>query len=90
LAVALVAVASLGMPAEQAVLPIGLPDLPFHVRLDALSSVFLVLLGITATGISLFSAGYFRTGEGALPGLLCLQYHFFLASMGFVLLADDA
>src|SRR6185369_351992 len=24
------------------------------------------------------------------PGLLCLQYHLFLASMGFVLLADDA
>ena len=90
LALALVAVVSLGMPAEQLVLPIGLPDLPFHLRLDALSSVFLILLGITATGVSLFAAGYFRTGEGTLPGLLCLQYHLFLASMGFVLLADDA
>ena len=26
----------------------------------------------------------------ALPGLLCFQYHVFLASMGFVFLADDA
>ena len=28
--------------------------------------------------------------RGPPPGLLCLQYHLFLASMGFVLLADDA
>lgn len=90
LALAVVAAASLGTPTEQAVLPIGLPDLPFHVRRDALSSVFLVLLGGTATGVSLFAAGYFRKGQGTPPGLLCLQYHLFLASMGLVLLADDA
>lgn len=72
------------------VLPLGLPDLPFHLRLDALSSVFLLLLGATAAGVSLFSAGYFRDGDGIAPGLLCLQYHVFLASMGLVLLADDA
>ena len=72
------------------VLPIGLPDLPFHLRLDALSSVFLLLLGAAAAGVSLFSAGYFRDSEGVAPGLLCLQYHVFLASMGLVLLADDA
>jgi hydrogenase-4 component B len=71
-------------------LPLGLPDLPFHLRLDALSSVFLLLLGATAAGVSFFSAGYFRDSEGVAPGLLCLQYHVFLASMGLVLLADDA
>ena len=49
-----------------------------------------VLLGAASAGISLFAAGYFRSGEGTPPGLLCLQYHVFLASMGFVLLADDA
>lgn len=75
---------------ERLVLPIGLPDLPLHLRLDALSSAFLVLLGTTAAGVSLFSAGYFRDGEGAAPGLICLQYHLFLASMALVLLADDA
>jgi len=37
-----------------------------------------------------FAAGYFRSGEGTAPGLLCLQYHVFLASMAMVLLADDA
>ncbi|HTX06780.1 MAG TPA: hydrogenase 4 subunit B [Steroidobacteraceae bacterium] len=75
---------------ETRVLPLGLPELPFHLRLDALSSVFLLLLGAAAAGVSLFSAGYFRDSEGVAPGLLCLQYHVFLASMGLVLLADDA
>src|ERR1700688_4703572 len=89
-ALAVVAVISLGNPTEQLVLPIGLPDLPVHLRLDGLSSVFLTLLGAASAGISIFAAGYFRRGEGTAPGLLCLQYHLFLGSMGFVLLADDA
>jgi hydrogenase-4 component B len=87
---ALVALASLAAPVEQRTLLIGLPDLPMHVRQDALSSVFLVLLGVVSAGISVFAAGYFRRGQGTPPGLLCLQYHVFLASMGLVLLADDA
>jgi formate hydrogenlyase subunit 3/multisubunit Na+/H+ antiporter MnhD subunit len=48
------------------------------------------MLGAASAGISIFGAGYFRSGAGTAPGLLCLQYHLFLASMGFVLLADDA
>jgi hydrogenase-4 component B len=87
---ALVSIWALNAPVEHAVLPIGLPDLPFHLRLDALSAVFLFLLGATSVGISVFGAGYFRAGEGTAPGLLCLQYHVFLSSMGFVLIADDA
>src|ERR1700719_3861677 len=89
-ALAVVAASSLTLPTEQLVLPIGLPDLPVHLRLDGLSSVFLILLGATSAGISIFAAGYFRRGEGTAPGLMCLQYNVFLASMGFVLLADDA
>jgi len=75
---------------QAAVLPIGLPGLPFHFRLDGLSAFFLVVLGATAAGVSLFSAGYFRQSEGTAPGLLCLQYHVFLAAMALVVLADDA
>jgi formate hydrogenlyase subunit 3/multisubunit Na+/H+ antiporter MnhD subunit len=90
LALAVVAGASFGAPAEQITLLIGLPDLPMHVRLDALSRVFLVLLGSASVGVSLFASGYFRKGEGTAPGVMGLQYHVFLASMGFVLLADDA
>src|SRR5215469_5727839 len=89
-ALAVVAAMTLTRPPEEAVLPVGLPDLPMHVRCDALSSLFLFLLGSASAGISVFAAGYFRRGHGTSAGLLCLQYHLFLASMGFVLLADDA
>lgn len=97
LALAAVAVSGLvNGGTERLVLPVGLPDLPFHLRLDALSSSFLALLGTAAVGVSTFAAGYFRESdsragsEGTAPGLLCLQYHLFLASMALVLLADDA
>ena len=89
-ALAVVAAMSIDMVPERLILPVGLPDLPVHLRLDSLSSVFLFLLGAASAGISIFAAGYFRSGQGTLPGLLCLQYHLFLASMGLVLLADDA
>src|SRR5512140_3003610 len=90
LALAVVAAMSLAAPSEQAVLRIGLPDLPMHVRRDALTSFFLLLLGAGSAGISIFAAGYFRRGHGTSAGLMCLQYHLFLGSMGLVLLADDA
>ena len=87
---ALVALLSIGNPVQGLVLPLGLPDLPFHLRLDPLSAFFLLLLGATSAGISVFSAGYFRPSEGAAPGLVSLQYHTFLAAMALVLIADDA
>ena len=89
-ALAGLALLALWQPPQATVLPLGLPDLPFHLRLDALSSFFLLLLGSAGAGISVFAAGYFRSGEGTAPGLLCLQYHVFLASMAVVLLANDA
>jgi len=85
-----VALAAMGSGPEVAVLPIGLPTLPFHLRLDSLSAFFLMVIGATAAGVSAFAAGYFRRGEGTPPGLLCLEYHLFLASMVGVVLADDA
>jgi formate hydrogenlyase subunit 3/multisubunit Na+/H+ antiporter MnhD subunit len=90
LVLAVVAFTAMGQVAQSTVLPLGLPDLPFHLRLDSLSAFFLLLLGATAAGISIFSAGYFRDSEGVAPGLLCLQYHTFLAAMALVLIADDA
>jgi formate hydrogenlyase subunit 3/multisubunit Na+/H+ antiporter MnhD subunit len=90
LLLALVALLAITEPPQSMVLPLGLPDLPFHLRLDALSAFFLCLLGLAGAGISIFSAGYFRANEGTAPGLLCLQYHTFLAAMALVLAADDA
>jgi formate hydrogenlyase subunit 3/multisubunit Na+/H+ antiporter MnhD subunit len=92
LGLALFAFASSGLfaPVEEAVLPIGLPGLPFHFRLDGLSAFFLMVIGVAAAGVSLFAAGYFARAEGAPPGLLCFEYHVFLAAMTLVVLANDA
>lgn len=84
------ALSAAGSGAEVAVLPIGLPQLPFHLRLDSLSAFFLMVIGGVSAGVSAFAAGYFRKGEGTPPGLICLEYHVFLASMAMVVLADDA
>src|SRR5487761_2713641 len=72
------------------VLPLGLPDLPFHLRLDPLSAFFLILLGGASLGVSLYSAGYFKAMAGGTLGLVCLEFHLFLVGMTLVLLADDA
>ena len=90
LALAATGLWAINAPPSAAILPAGLPELPFHVRVDALSGFFLLLLGGVSFGIALFSAGYFRGTAGAALALLNLQYHVFLASMAFVQIADDA
>src|SRR3954465_4619418 len=86
-----IALHALFAPAEAAILPIGLPGLPFHFRLDSLSAFFLMVIGGAAAGVSAFAAGYFRNTAGEIPpGLVGLQYHVFLASMVLVVVADDA
>ena len=90
LVLAIAALSSMGGAVNVAVLPLGLPDLPFHLRLDSLSAFFMLLLGAAAVGISLYSAGYFRSMEEGALGLLCFEYHVFLAAMAMVFMADDA
>jgi formate hydrogenlyase subunit 3/multisubunit Na+/H+ antiporter MnhD subunit len=85
-----VGVAGLLSSASSVVLPIGLPDLPFHLRLDALSAFFMVLLGGAAFGVTVYASGYFRNMAAGSLALLALWYHLFLAGMVTVLLADDA
>ena len=75
---------------EQLTLPLGLPDLPFHLRIDGLAGFFLLLLGSVSAGITLYAAGFFRAESTERLSLIALQYHVFLASMAIVLLADDA
>lgn len=90
LVLGILALSALPHPAQTLILPFGLPELPFHLRLDALSRFFLMLLGFASAGISIYSSGYFRSGQGSAPGLLGLQYHVFLAAMAVVIMADDA
>ncbi len=80
---------ALGAAPQSVVLPLGLPGLPMHLRLDSLSAFFLILLGVASFGVSLYGSGYFRQMEGKTLALLCLEYHLFLVGMTLVLLADD-
>jgi hydrogenase-4 component B len=75
---------------EQLTLPLGLPDLPFHLRTDPLAGFFLMLLGAVSAGISFYAGGYFRGETAGRLALIAAQYHVFLASMAFVIVADDA
>ena len=90
LALGATALASLAGTESTRVLPLGLPGLPFHARLDALSAFFLLLLASVAAGVSVYTTGYLRHGTQTAPGVQCLCYHVFLASMALVLVADDA
>ena len=89
LALAVGAFLAIGTAPVAAVLPLGLPDLPFHLRLDALGAFFLLLLGAAAPP-SRCSPRVTSAQRGDAAGLVCFQYHVFLAAMAFVLLADDA
>lgn len=89
-AIGITASLALATAAEPArlVLPIGLPWLGLHLRLDALSAFFLLLLGIGAAIASLFASGY--GGSEPEPGRILPFYPGFLAAMAMVCLADDA
>ncbi|HZD21160.1 MAG TPA: hydrogenase 4 subunit B, partial [Burkholderiales bacterium] len=69
-------------------LPIGLPWLGAHFRLDALSAFFLVVANLGAAGASLYGLGYGRHEEA--PARVLPFFPAFLAAMNLVVLADDA
>ncbi|MCX5716749.1 MAG: hydrogenase 4 subunit B [Nitrospirae bacterium] len=76
---------------EKAILALGLPDLPFHLRLDSLSGFFLTTIGLLAFYVSVYSIGYVRGFIGQRPVMrLVIFYSFFIAGMFMVVLADDA
>ena len=90
LALSVLGLQAIWLPAGQLTLPLGLPNLPFHLRVDPLAGFFLMLLGSVSAGISVYATGYFRDETAGRLTLIGLQYHVFLASMAFVILADDA
>ncbi len=69
-------------------LPLGLPWLGAHFRVDPLSAFFLALVNFGAAAASLYAVGYGRHEE--CPGRVLPFYPVFIASMNLVLLADDA
>ncbi len=69
-------------------LPIGLPWLGAHFRLDALASFFLVVVNLGGAAASLYGLGYGRHEKA--PHRVLPFFPAFLAGMNLVVLADDA
>jgi len=77
-----------GAEPEDLTLPVGLPWLGAHFRLDALSTFFLIVVDLGAATASVFALGY-GSHEPA-PGRILPFFPAFLAGMTLVVLADDA
>jgi hydrogenase-4 component B len=69
-------------------LPLGLPWIGAHFRLDALSAFFLLVVNLAGGGASLYAIGYGR--HEAAPERVLPFYPAFLAGLSLVLVADDA
>jgi formate hydrogenlyase subunit 3/multisubunit Na+/H+ antiporter MnhD subunit len=69
-------------------LPLGLPWLGAHFRLDALAAFFLAVVNLGTAAASLFALGYGRHEPA--PQRVLPFYPAFLAGMNAVVLADDA
>ena len=69
-------------------LPLGLPWLGAHFRIDALAAFFLVVVNLGGAAASLFALGYGRHEEA--PQRVLPFYPAYLAAMNLVVLADDA
>jgi hydrogenase-4 component B len=69
-------------------LPIGLPWLGAHFRLDSLSASFLVVVNLGSLSASLYGLGDGRHEQA--PGRVLPFFPAFLAGMNLVVLADDA
>jgi formate hydrogenlyase subunit 3/multisubunit Na+/H+ antiporter MnhD subunit len=75
-------------PISDLVLPLGLPWLGAHFRVDALSALFIIVVNLGGVAASLFALGYGeheQTPQRVLP-----FYPAYLAGMNLVVLADDA
>jgi formate hydrogenlyase subunit 3/multisubunit Na+/H+ antiporter MnhD subunit len=75
-------------PAPSLTLPLGLPWLGAHFRLDALSAFFLAVINLGGAAASLYGLGYGRHETG--PQRVLPFFPLFLGGMSLVVLADDA
>jgi hydrogenase-4 component B len=88
-ALAMALIALLGdTPPSTVVLPLGLPWIEAHFRLDALAAFFLVVVNAGGAAASLFALGC--GGHEAEPHRVLPFYPAFLAGMNLVVLAADA
>lgn len=73
---------------ETLVLPIGVPWIGSHFRLDPLAAVFLAIVGFGGAAASVYAVGYGR--HEVSPGRVLPFYPAFLAGMSLVVLSGDA
>jgi len=88
LAIALAHLLGAGGSASATTLPLGLPWIGARFRLDALASVFLVVVDLGGAAASLYAIGYGR--HESERGRILPFYPAFLAGMMLVVLAADA
>ena len=70
--------------------PSGVPYLHYIVRLDPLSSFFLLTLSLLAAGVAIYSFGYLKHGvPGKNPALSGALLNLLLASLALVFTASD-
>ncbi len=77
-----------GGPVSTLSLPLGLPWLGVHFRLDALAALFLCVVNLGGTSASVFALGYGRHERA--PQRVLPFFPAFLAAMNLVVIADDA
>src|SRR5260221_5125756 len=88
LVLALTRLLSTGSRASSLRLPLGLPWIGAHFRIDALAAFFLAVVNLGGASASLFAIGYGKHEKA--PGRVLPFYAAFLAGMNLVVLADDA
>lgn len=73
-------------------LPLGLPWLAWSIRLDALSGLLLLLIGLVVFAVSLFGPGYSRDFIHGRQSMASLGFFtgLFVAGMQLVVVANDA
>lgn len=77
-----------GDAAQGIALPLGVPWVGAHFRIDALSAFFLAIINLGGATASLYALGYGQHEHA--PGRVLPFYAAFLAGMNLVLLAADA
>ena len=77
-----------GAADSTAVLPLGLPWLGAHFRIDALAAFFLAVVNLAGAAACLYGLGYGRHEEA--PHRVLPFFPAFLGGMNLVILADDA
>jgi hydrogenase-4 component B len=83
-----IALLSIAATPSVVTLPLGLPWIGAHFRLDPLAAFFLIVVGLGSAGASLYALGYGRHEPE--PQRVLPFYPVFLASLNLVVVAADA